>query len=117
MGIGAACNQLSDAQSMMMPAMVLAMLPMFVIGAVLNEPDSSFSIFVSLFPPCTPFLMLMRLAIPPGPEFWEIILGLILTLGFSFICIWAAGKVFRIGILSQGQAPTFRLLATWIFSK
>jgi ABC-2 type transport system permease protein len=117
MGLGAACSELSDAQSMMMPAMLMAMLPMFVLSVVLQEPDSPFSVIISLFPPCTPFLMLMRIAIPPGPALWEIILGVALTLGFTLVCIWAAGKVFRIGILAQGQAPSFRKLFTWILSK
>lgn len=115
--IGAACSEIRDAQSMMMPAMLLIMLPMFVWFIVLKSPDSGFSMAMSLLPPATPFLMLMRLSIPPGPAAWEIALAIVLTLGFSLACVWAAGKVFRIGILAQGQAPSFGRLAQWIFSR
>ncbi len=115
--IGAACSEMRDAQSMMTPAMLIVMLPMFVWFVVLRSPDSPFAMAVSLFPPATPFLMLMRLAIPPGPAAWEVALSMVLTIAFTLFCVWAAGKIFRIGILAQGQPPSFRRLAQWVFSR
>ena len=115
--IGAACSEMRDAQSMMTPAMLLVMLPMFVWIVVLKSPDSPFAVAVSLFPPATPFLMLVRLAIPPGPALWEIALSVVLTAAFTLFCVWAAGKIFRIGVLAQGQAPSYRRLVQWIFSR
>jgi ABC-type Na+ efflux pump permease subunit len=115
-GIGAACSELRDAQSLMMPAMILVMIPMFTWFTVLEQPGSSFAVGMSLFPPCTPFLMMLRLAVPPGPEVWELVVAVLLTVAFTLACVWAAGKVFRIGILAQGQAPSFRRLLGWVFS-
>ncbi|MFI5403442.1 MAG: ABC transporter permease [Planctomycetota bacterium] len=115
--IGAACSEMRDAQSMMTPAMLIVMMPMFVWIVVLKSPDSPFAVAVSLFPPATPFLMLMRLAIPPGPAAWEVALSVVLTVAFTLFCVWAAGKIFRIGILAQGQAPSYRRLVQWIFSR
>ncbi len=115
--IGASCSEVRDAQSMMTPAMLIVMLPMFVWFVVLKSPDSPFAVAVSLFPPATPFLMLMRLAIPPGPAAWEVALSVVLTAGFTLFCVWAAGRIFRIGVLAQGQAPSYRRLVQWIFSR
>jgi ABC-type Na+ efflux pump permease subunit len=115
--IGAACSEMRDAQSMMTPAMLIVMLPMFVWFVVLRSPDATFSVVLSLLPPATPFLMLLRLAIPPGPAAWEVALAVVLTIAFTLFCVWAAGKVFRIGILAQGQAPSFRRLARWVLSR
>jgi ABC-type Na+ efflux pump permease subunit len=115
--IGAACSEMRDAQSMMTPAMLIVMMPMFVWFVVLRSPDSPFAVAVSLFPPATPFLMLLRLAIPPGPAAWEVALSVVLTAAFTLFCVWAAGKIFRIGILAQGQPPSFRRLAQWVFSR
>jgi len=31
--------------------------------------------------------------------------------------VWASAKIFRIGILSQGQAPSIPKMIRWVFSK
>lgn len=115
--IGAACSELKDAQNMMFPAMMVVMIPMFTWMPVLESPSSDFSRWVSLFPPATPMLMMLRIAIPPGPPWWEIVLAVVLTTGFMLACVWASAKIFRIGILSQGQTPSFRKLISWIVSR
>ena len=65
MAVGAACNELKDAQSLMMPVMLLSMFPAFVWMAVLKTRRARSLSGLSLFPPATPFLMLMRLALRP----------------------------------------------------
>ncbi|TWT83947.1 ABC-2 family transporter protein [Planctomycetes bacterium CA13] len=115
--IGAACSEIRDAQSLMTPVMLLVIIPMMCIGPILDSPSSTFSRAISLFPPATPMLMFVRIAIPPGPAVWEIVLGSVLTVLFAIGCVWAAGKVFRIGILSQGQSPSIAKLATWVLAK
>ena len=117
LAIGAACNEIRDAQSLMMPVMMVVMIPYLMFMPVLQSPASPFSRAISLFPPATPMLMFLRLAIPPGPAWWEVALGLILTTAFMLGCVWASAKIFRIGILSQGQAPSFAKMAKWVFSK
>jgi len=115
--LGAACSEMRDAQSLMGPIMLLVMIPMFCLGPVLRAPDSSFSRAISLFPPATPMLMFLRIAVPPGPAWWELALGVALTVATALACVWAGGKIFRIGILSQGQAPTLGRLALWLISR
>lgn len=115
--IGAACSELRDAQSLMTPAMFLLIVPMFGWVAILRAPDSTFAMALSLFPPATPMLMLLRLAIPPGPAPWELALAIALTVGFSWLCVWTAGKIFRVGILAQGQTPTLARLVEWVLAK
>ena len=48
--IGAACSEVKDAQGMMMPAMILAMFPIFLWLQVAQNPDSAMSVGFSLFP-------------------------------------------------------------------
>ena len=115
--IGAACSEIRDAQNYMFPLMMLVMLPFFVMMPVLQSPGSTFARWFSLFPPATPMLMMLRIAIPPGPPVWEIALGVALTLLFVLGCVWAGAKIFRVGILAQGQAPSFGRLFNWILSK
>ncbi|MEO1524255.1 MAG: ABC transporter permease [Planctomycetota bacterium] len=115
--IGAACSEIRDAQSLMTPVMLLVIIPMMCMAPILDSPSSTFSRAISLFPPATPMLMFARIAIPPGPALWEIVLAVILTALFAAGCVWAAGKVFRVGILSQGQAPSFAKLVSWVLTK
>jgi ABC-type Na+ efflux pump permease subunit len=115
--IGSACSEIRDAQSLMTPIMLLVIIPMMCIGPVLDSPSSLFSRAISLFPPATPMLMFARIAIPPGPEAWEIFLATVLTVLFAILSVWAAGRIFRVGILSQGQAPSLAKLVQWVFAK
>ncbi len=65
MAVGSACSELKDAQSLMMPVMMLSMIPMMVSPAVIKDPASPLSVSLSLFPPASPYLMLMRQSMRP----------------------------------------------------
>ncbi|HVD93607.1 MAG TPA: ABC transporter permease [Vicinamibacterales bacterium] len=112
--IGAACSDLKDAQGMMTPAMLFLMLPWMTWFAILNAPESPMSVGLSLFPTATPFLMLLRIAIPPGPPMWQILLSVVLTGATTVALVHAAGKVFRTGLLMQGKAATLGEMWKWV---
>ena len=112
--IGAACSDLKDAQGMMTPAMLIMMLPWMTWFAILNAPDSSMSIGLSLFPTAAPFLMLLRIMIPPGPPVWQILLAVAISALTSVAAVYAAGKIFRTGLLMQGKAATFGEMWKWV---
>lgn len=112
--IGAACSDLKDAQGMMTPAMLIMMLPWMTWFAVLNAPESPMSVGLSLFPTATPFLMLLRIMLPPGPPLWQIALGAVLTGLTSVAAVYAAGKIFRTGLLMQGKAASFGEMWKWV---
>ncbi len=117
MAVGSACNDLKDAQSLMFPVMILAMLPAMVWSVVLQQPASPVSVATSLFPPATPFLMLMRMALSPAPPAWQVALGVVLTTLTTLGCVWASAKIFRTGLLMQGKAPSFAELARWVMAR
>ncbi len=115
--VGAACSELKDAQTLMMPVMLISMLPVFVWTAVLKNPASPLSVGMSLFPPASPFLMLMRLALRPAPPAWQVVLSVVLTTLTAMAIVWAAGKIFRTGLLMQGKPPSFVELARWVMAR
>ncbi len=115
--IGAACSELKDAQSLMMPVIVLTIMPMMVWTLVLKAPNSPLAVGFSLFPPATPFLMLLRLALHPGPPLWQAALSVVLTLASTIGCVWAAGKIFRTGVLMQGKSASFAQMIRWVLTK
>lgn len=115
--LGAACSEIRDAQSLMMPVIGSILVPLLFVGVVVSNPNGTVSQLVSYFPTGTPLLMFLRVAIPPGVPWWELVLSVSLMLGFSTLCVLAGSKIFRIGILSQGQAPSLRKILSWITSR
>ncbi len=112
--VGAACSDLKDSQSMMQPVMLFLLMPLFVAPVILRAPGSTLSVVASLVPTATPFLMLLRLAMTPPPPAWQVALSVVLTLGTAVVFVWAAGKIFRVGLLMQGKAPNLPELFRWI---
>lgn len=116
LAVGAACSDMREAQSLMMPVMILQMTPFFLFRPVLESPSGSFSVAASMFPLASPFLMMMRLGLQPTPPLWQVLSAVALTTLTTIACVWAASRIFRVGLLVQGKPPSFGLLLRWIFS-
>jgi ABC-2 type transport system permease protein len=112
--IGAACSDLKDAQNLMAPAMTILMIPALTWTLVTRAPQSAFAVGASLFPPATPFLMLLRLALPERPPVWQVTAGVLLTLLATVAIVWAAGRIVRTGLLMQGKGVTVGEMWRWI---
>jgi ABC-type Na+ efflux pump permease subunit len=112
--IGAACNDLKDSQNMMTPVMLLVMLPMFTAGSVLRAPDGTLALTLSMIPTASPFLMLLRIALQPGPPLWQVLLSVVLLVATVLTVVWAAGRIFRTGLLMQGKSATIPEMLRWV---
>ncbi|MBM3168911.1 MAG: ABC transporter permease [Bacteroidetes bacterium] len=114
--VGAAVDSPSDAQQFMFPItipLIVAYLGLFVF--VLQDPNSTTSFWLSIIPFTSPIAMMGRISY--GVPFWELALSLgLLAVGFLFTTQVAA-KIYRIGILSHGTKPSYKLLWKWIRSK
>jgi len=113
--VGAACTDMKETQNLMWPVMLVAMLPMFLMGSVLQEPNSAVATGLSFFPLATPMLMIMRQSVPPGVPAWHPILGVVLVVLMTLLCVWAAGRIFRVGILMQGKGAKLGEMLRWVF--
>lgn len=111
--LGAACNDPKEAQALTMPAMMPVMIPMFIAMPVLQQPHTTFATVMSLVPPFTPMLMLLRQSVPGGVPAWQPWVGLAGVVLCTLLSIWAGGRIFRIGILTQGSAPKLGSLVRW----
>ena len=111
--VGAACNDAKEVQSLTMPLMIPIIIPMMIWVPVIKEPLSTFSTWVSLFPPFTPILMLLRQVSPGGIPAWQPWVGMIGMLALTLFNVWAGGRIFRIGLLMQGQPPKITDLVRW----
>lgn len=115
--IGAACNDLKDSQNMMTPVMLLVMIPVFTAGTVLRAPDGTLATVLSLVPTAAPFLMLLRICLQPGPPMWQIVVSVVIMTCTALAVVWAAGKIFRTGLLMQGKSATLGEMVKWVTAK
>jgi ABC-2 type transport system permease protein len=113
--LGSACTTSAEAQSFVTPVILVAVIPMMVLIHVIQEPNDAFSTAISFFPPSTPMMMIARLAVPPGLPWWQPVLGALLLLATTVALVYAGGRIFRVGLLMQGQGARLQEMARWIF--
>jgi len=68
---------------------------------------------MSLVPPFTPILMLLRQAMPTGVPAWQPWVGLTGVLVFAAATVWAASRIFRVAILMHGQTAAAGEMVRW----
>ncbi len=112
--IGAAVSDMKESQSALMPVMIVVAMPLFCWIFVVREPTAPLSVILSLIPPATPMLMTIRQAVPPGVPLWQPVVGIVLVLLTTIVCVFAAGRIFRVGILMQGKGANFAQMLRWV---
>jgi len=110
---GAACNDAKEAQSLTFPAMLPMLIPMFILTPIVQQPETGFATGLSLVPPFTPMLMLLRMSTPVGVPSWQPWVGLCGILLATVFSVWAGGRIFRVAILMQGTPPKLQNLVRW----
>ena len=114
LSIGSACSDLKESQSMAQPAMMLVLLAYLGSFVVMQAPESKLATILSFVPTMTPFTMMLRLAMPPGPPLWQVLIAVALLIGTTALILWAASRIFRVGLLMQGKPPTLPELIKWV---
>ena len=112
--VGAACSELKDAQSYLLPVLMVLVFPVMIWWKILEEPTGTFATGLSFVPFWTPILMPLRLAATEAIPLWQPALGLAATLLTAMLMVWAGGRVFRVGLLLQGKPPRPLQLLGWI---
>jgi ABC-2 type transport system permease protein len=111
--LGACCSSPQDAQNLAVVLIMPCVLPMFLLVPVIQQPNGVLATVLSLIPPLTPALMLLRQAVPEGVPVWQPWVGLAGVVVFAAATVWAASRIFRIAILMQGKPPRLGEMARW----
>ncbi len=112
--IGSAVSDIREAQSLLGPIMIVLVIPMMLWLPILRNPNSMFSQVVSFLPPISPFVMVLRISGSEPVPAWQIPATIVLGFVYVGVALWAASKVFRIGVLMYGKPPNFRTLLRWV---
>jgi ABC-type Na+ efflux pump permease subunit len=112
--IGAAVNEIAEAQSLFGPVLMILMSPWLLVPAIQRAPDSTFSVVLSFVPPVNSFAMLTRLAVSSTPPpAWQIAATILIGMGCATAAVWFAAKVFKVGLLMHGKPPNLATLVRW----
>lgn len=112
--IGAAVNEMREAQTLMTPVMVFLMIPWMLWLPITRNPDSVFSVVTSFIPPINTFVMLLRMTSTSPPPLWQVWVSIGIGLVSVYGALWFAAKVFRVGLLMFGKPPNFATLIKWV---
>jgi len=110
--IGSVVNTIKEGQNLMAPVTMTLMVPLMAMIPIGKDPNGTLAKVLSYIPPFTPFAMMNRAAGPPTA--FEYVTTSILLLVSIAATMWAAAKIFRIGILLTGKPPKFREILRWI---
>jgi len=119
--IGSVVNTDKEAQNFVFPITMMLLLPIIIAMYIIQEPESTIAVILSLIPFFTPTMMIQRL-IFIGPDTFnladpiirEALLGLVLTFLTILGVIWVTSKIFRVGILMYGKRPTLGEIFRWV---
>ncbi len=99
-------------QFALIPVMVLV-IGFYLSFAVIRDPNSSVSFWVSIAPFLAPITMPVRI-LTETPPFWQIALAITLN-GLAIAgLVWLAARVYRVGMLMYGKRATIPEVWKWI---
>jgi ABC-2 type transport system permease protein len=111
--VGAIVNSDADARQAQIPVIVLLMVPSALMVGILAEPDRTLARVLSLVPFTSPIAMPVRMAAGGGSGLERaasiLVLGLTVT-----VMVWAAGRVHRMGMLTQGRRARLKEVVKWV---
>ncbi|HPE86558.1 MAG: ABC transporter permease [Bacteroidia bacterium] len=110
--IGAAVDNETDTQQFMLPITVPIILALVMMPSVIENPSGSLAIWLSMIPFTSPISMMMR--IPFGVPYTELLISAIILVITFVGMTWAAGKIYRTGILMYGKKVSYKELWKWI---
>jgi ABC-2 type transport system permease protein len=112
--VGAAVTDIHEAQTLLMPVMLVIMTPMFLMIPIALNPDGLLARILSFTPPVGPFVMVIRLSSSSPPALWETLVAILVGVATAYVLLRLAAKVFRIGVLMYGKPPNVATLVKWI---
>ena len=110
--VGSAVDNVQDAQQFQTPITMPIIIGFVVMIFAMNEPHAPLSVWCSMIPFTSPIVMMARL--PFDVPMWELLLSLALLAASFVFMVWAAAKIYRIGIFMHGRKPSYKELWQWI---
>jgi ABC-2 type transport system permease protein len=112
-GLAATCETASDLQKFMWVAIVPLYTAMGLLGVMIRDPNSTWSIAATLCPLTSPYTMLPRMGMAVVP-LWQVAVSVILLALTTWGVLWFSSRLYRVGILMYGKRATLPELLRWL---
>lgn len=112
--IGSAVDNETETQQFTLFAIIPLMIGMYGSFTIMNNPEGPLGFWLSIIPFTSPVAMIAR--IPFGVPPWQIALSMFLLLLSTFLMIFIASKIYRVGILMYGNKASAKEIWKWIRS-
>lgn len=114
--VGSAVDNETETQQFMFP-ITLPLIFTFALAqsVIINNPDSTLSVWLSMIPFTSPIAMMIR--IPFGVPVWQLALSMFLMVAGFIFTTWVASRIYRVGILMYGKKASYKELAKWFMYK
>lgn len=107
---GSLVNRTEDVGSLALPLLLPIIFALFIGIAAVQSPDAPWAVAASLTPIVSPFVMFVRIAVGFVPV-WQLVLAIGINAAVLAITAWGSGRLYRVGMLLYGSAPSLRQIA------
>jgi ABC-2 type transport system permease protein len=111
--VGASVSSEQEIQQFSIVIVAPLTVGMVLISYIVGNPTALPVVLLSLFPPCAPIVMFLRMSSQMPPA-WQIALSMVLMLLFIWGAIWVASRIYRVGILMYGKRATLPEILRWM---
>ncbi len=111
--VGAMVGSQEEVQQAAQPVVLLLVASIIFVQPILLNPSGTLAVAMSVIPFTAPVIMPLRMTavqVPPL-ELAGSMVGLAIT---CWVTIWAAARIYRVGLLMTGKRPNLKELARWI---
>jgi ABC-2 type transport system permease protein len=115
-GVGALVPNLKEATQATFYVILPIMIPLLMIGVIINEPNATLPVVLSLIPFTAPNTMMTRLAAGTVP-IWQLVVAIILMILTIFLVIRAVSGMFRAQHLLTGKKISLGLYIKVLLGK
>jgi len=111
--IGSMVTTVQEGGQFAFPPILIMLAAFYFCFAVIRDPNSSLSFWVSIAPFLAPITMPVRI-LAEMPPYWQIGLSFFVNIAAIAAMAWLASRVYRVGMLMYGKRATIPEMFKWI---
>lgn len=111
--VGSMVTSMQEGGQFAFPPIMIMLAGFYFSFAVIRDPNSTLSFWVSIAPFLAPITMPVRI-LAETPPVWQILLALIVNAAAIAGLVWITARVYRVGMLMYGKRATVPEVWKWI---